>query len=157
MEINYLFDHNLINEDTGEIIELDSTACSLDDDALLQKVVAMNQLLKYINGIKQATDLEFINRMDEKEAHRLENDDLKVTISKKVAYDYDVNKVEELKQIITPEQFNKTFKIAYKANRTHLKGLLAFGGQIKKVINEMVIEKENKPYINIEYKNTQEF
>lgn len=150
--MKYQFNLEVINNETGEIINL-SELCNginmVDNDELSQRMAVSKQMFIDVGNIYRVIEYNFINSMREMEAKKYVGEDYVITLKEQVDYNYDTKKVNRIKQLISEEEFNDIFTEYYKVNRTKLKSIIALGGEIKQLSESMQEKIVRKPTITL--------
>ena len=148
--MKYQIETNIIDLETGEIIDLDRFSRELVDadfEEIVERVVALKQVLNQISGLYRVNEYKFIEMMKEKEAKKYVNDEVEIRLQPQTNYDYDVNSVHKIKELIPEDDFNKIFTEQYKVNRNLLRTIYVLGGEIKQLIDQMETKNEKKPTV----------
>lgn len=146
----------IIDNETAEIIDIFNfyqNIENIDLKELAEKVVVLKQLLTDIGGIYRIVEFNFIKEMNNIEAKKYLGDGFEVQLNNQSDYDYSTEHVHKLKELISQEQFDKIFTEKYKVNRTHLRGIMSLGGEIKELAESMQTKIDRKPTIIVTKKN----
>ena len=148
--MKYQIETNIIDVETGEIIDLDRFSRELVDadfEEIVERVVALKQVLNQVSGLYRVNEYKFIEMMKDKEAKKYVNDEVEIRLQPQTNYDYDVNSVHKIKELIPEDDFNKIFTEQYKVNRNLLRTIYVLGGEIKQLIDQMETKNEKKPTV----------
>lgn len=148
--MKYQIETNIIDLETGEIIDLDRFSRELVDadfEEIVERVVALKQVLNQVSGLYRVNEYKFIEMMKEKEAKKYVNDEVEIRLQPQTNYDYDVNSVHKIKELVPEDDFNKIFTEQYKVNRNLLRTIYVLGGEIKQLIDQMETKNEKKPTV----------
>ena len=148
--MKYQIETNIIDVETGEIIDLDRFSRELVDadfEEIVERVVALKQVLNQVSGLYRVNEYKFIEMMKDKEAKKYVNDEVEIRLQPQANYDYDVNSVHKIKELIPEDDFNKIFTEQYKVNRNLLRTIYILGGEIKQLIDQMETKNEKKPTV----------
>lgn len=148
--MKYQIETNIIDVETGEIIDLDRFSRELVDadfEEIVERVVALKQVLNQVSGLYRVNEYKFIEMMKDKEAKKYVNDEVEIRLQPQTNYDYDVNSVHKIKELIPEDDFNKIFTEQYKVNRNLLRTIYILGGEIKQLIDQMETKNEKKPTV----------
>ena len=148
--MKYQIETNIIDLETGEIIDLDRFSRELVDadfEEIVERVIALKQTLNQISGLYRVNEYKFIEMMKDKEAKKYVNDEFEIRLQPQTNYDYDVNSVHKLKELVPEDDFNKIFTEQYKVNRNLLRTIYVLGGEIKQLIDQMETKNEKKPTV----------
>ena len=104
-------------------------------------------VLNQISGLYRVNEYKFIEMMKDKEAKKYVNDEVEIRLQPQTNYDYDVNSVHKIKELIPEDDFNKIFTEQYKVNRNLLRTIYVLGGEIKQLIDQMETKNEKKPTV----------
>jgi 16S rRNA C967 or C1407 C5-methylase (RsmB/RsmF family) len=133
-----------INPLTGELHELSS----------IPKAIALRQELKAqieeLRKILMQTELYIVEEMQKKEATKYQDDQFKLTLQKNVEYKYDDTKLWKLKDLIGEQRFGEICKVELKPYKSRLNQLMAYGGEIKELIESAVTEIPKPPILKVE-------
>ena len=142
----------IIDNETAEILDIYKfyeNVGELNINELAERVVVLKQLLTNISNIYRVVEYNFIKEMNNKEAKKHLGKDFEIKINNQVDYEYNVEQINKLKELIPKEQFDNTFTEKYKVNRTYLKGIINLGGEIKQLAESMQTRIDKKPTIVI--------
>lgn len=148
--MKYQIETNIVDLETGEIIDLDRFSRELVDaefEEIVERVVALKQVLNQVSGLYRVNEYKFIEMMKDKEAKKYVNDEFEIRLQPQTNYDYDVNSVHKIKELIPEDDFNKIFTEQYKVNRNLLRTIYVLGGEIKQLIDQMETKNEKKPTV----------
>lgn len=145
----------IINNETGEIInisELTKDINNIEFEELTQRLAVLKNVYLDILGLYRVTEYKFIQEMNNREARRYTTHDFEIKLSPQTEYKYNSEYIHKIKELISDEEFNKVFTEEYKVNRTFLKSLVALGGDIKELIDNMQTKLDKKPTITVTIK-----
>lgn len=153
--MKYQIETNIIDLQTGEIIDLDQFSKQLIDadfDEIVQRVVVLKELFTQISGLYRVNEYKFLQMMDERDAKKFVNDEFEIKLQSQTDYEYNVDCIHKLKELISKEDFEKIFTEQYKVNRNLLRTVYTLGGEIKQLIDSMQKKNERKPTITLKLK-----
>lgn len=148
--MKYQIETNIIDLETGEIIDIERFSRELVDadfEEVVERVIALKQVLTQISGLYRVNEYKFIEMMKDKEAKKYVNDEFEIRLQPQTNYDYDVNAVHKLRELVPEDDFNKIFTEQYKVNRNLLRTIYVLGGEIKQLIDQMETKNEKKPTV----------
>lgn len=146
---------NIVDLETGEIKDLNSLSEGISDidfEEAVQRVIILKDLYSSISGLYRVNEFKFIQMMKEKEAKKFINDEVEIRLSPQADYEYDVNCIHQLKELVSKEDFEKIFTEQYKVNRNLLRTIYTLGGEVKQLIDSMETKNERKPTVSLKLK-----
>lgn len=146
---------NILDLETGEIKELDQFTQGLaeaDFEEMVQRIIVLKDLFTTVTGLYRVNEFKFLQMMADREAKKYVNDEVEIRLSPQADYEYDVNCIHQLKELINKEDFDRIFTEQYKVNRNLLRTIYTLGGDIKKLIDEMETKNERKPTVSMKLK-----
>lgn len=146
---------NIVDLETGEIKDLNLFSEGLADmtfEESVERVVILKDLVTEICGMYRVNEFKFIQMMNEREAKKYVNDEIEIRLLSQTDYEYDVNCVNQIKNLISQDDFEKIFTQQYKVNRNLLRTIYTLGGDVKKLIDQMETKNQRKPTVNIKPK-----
>jgi hypothetical protein len=143
----------ICNTKTKERVDLlNFSPINLTDQELIEIMSMLKIYLADFRGKVAEIELEFAERLKKRNAHKYEDAKTCIEVKRTIEYDYNPDVLEELRSLITKDQFDKVFTKYYLVNRKALKNLVALGGEVAAIIDRATIKKEYKPTIKIESK-----
>lgn len=145
----------IIDEATGEMrnsdVELEQIefAAGLTYDDLLEAVGFYKGIAERASFMATAAQAQILKRMEVEEASILETPAYSVTLVAATRYDYNLEKLETLKSLITATQFDKAMPRIYKPDKRALNSLVKLGGEVKKVIEASISSIQGAPSLKI--------
>lgn len=153
--MKYQFNLEIINNETGEIINIKDLCYDINRieiEELSERIIITKQLLTEIMNVYRVVEYNFINNMNSLEAKKIVTNDCIINLKDQTEYNYDTEKINKIKGLISEEEFNSIFTEYYKVNRTKLKGIISLGGEIKKLSESMQQKIIKKPTVSITFK-----
>lgn len=150
--MKYKFITEVVDTETGEIIPLDNLGndvSQVDFDESVERIVMLKELYNTVNNIYRCNEAKFLQNMDKIEAKKFVNNEVEIKLNTQSDYEYSNECILKLKELLPEHDFNNIFTEKFKVNRTFLKGALAYGGEIKKLIEDMQTKIDRKPTILI--------
>lgn len=142
----------VVNKTEGEILDVndltnDIVNCNLEEIA--QRLVIAKEVSVSAQTAYRVLESKFLLELEKINAKKYVSDDINISLTPQFDYEYRIEKINQLKSLITEEEFNIIFSIKYKVNRTELKSLNLRGGEIQKVIKQLDVKLNKKPTVNI--------
>jgi hypothetical protein len=140
----------ILNSKTKERFLLNSfDHTKLTDEELVEVILLLKACSKEVKEKLAEIELNFSDKLKERNAHKYQDSKVSIEVKQNNEYEYNAEIIEELKPLITDEQFRSVFTKSYTVNRKTLKNLIALGGIVKDIIERATKKKEYKPTIKV--------
>lgn len=139
-----------VDPKTGEILE--SGPDMLSDDGLLAYITELKVTMAAIRTDLTAAETEMVRRMEARKATIYQGDGFQAKLEPQRSYEYNLDKLLTLRNLVDEETFSQAIKVEYKPNKVQLNKLIKYGGEIRRVIEEATREVPKPPRLAISKK-----